>query len=335
MAKDRKKDKAAKKAAGKEPKDLRKARAQWRALEDQIDNEFKMLVRDGYPMEELDTLRWDYRYAKLEDFKITQEQLEFFVAEADAKAAGLPPPLPPGVTARPDDKGAQGVPGGPTTGAEYQRKSQVDLDLVEKYLERRVGRETRTEMQSLYKEAFGEELQVPEKVDLVDISYHDMAGADAARKLSKAEILGIPDDAKPEEKKEEPVAAAPAVKKESRSLAVAMAWKKGVPPGPTRDEKWSALNPFKFWLIPKRLAGTSVGKYYAYFAVNLVIFVAQFALLLIPFLIRLFFWGIRYIWRRLLKQRVAPAMEKLKEKAAIPQPSAPEPKKETAPAKSS
>ena len=43
----------------------------------------------------------------------------------------------------------------------------------------------------------------------------DITSADGARKLSKMEILGVPDDAKPEEKKEEAKveAAAPAKKK--------------------------------------------------------------------------------------------------------------------------
>lgn len=342
MAKDKKSEKAAKKAQGKEPKELRKARSAWEAMERQIDNEFRMLVREGYPMEELETLRWDYRYAKVDEFKITQEQLEYFVAAADARAQGLEaPPMPgaPAPTAESAAGGAASAQSGPTTGADYQRKSQVDLDLVEKYLDRRVGRETRSEMQDLYKEAFGEELHVPAKVDLVDISYHaDITGADKAAKLSKMEILGVPDDAKPEEKKEEAkveeVAAAPAVKRESRILGVIMVAKKGVPEGPTRDAKWSVWNPFKFWVIPRRFAGKSKGKYFAILGINLVIFIGQFALLLIPFLLRLIVTGIRYIWARFLKQKVAPAMASLKEKAAVPQTPAAEPKKDSAPTKS-
>jgi hypothetical protein len=349
VAKDKKAAKAAKKEArGKDSKDLRKMRSSWRKLEDEIDAEFAVLVREGYPIEELETLRWDYRYAKLEDSKLTQEMLEFFVAESEALAAGLPPPPVPGASAAPAAGGAPGLAQGAATaqtGADYHRKSQVDLDLVEKYLERRVGRETRSEMHALYKEAFGEDLSVPEKVDLVDMSYHaDITGADASRKLSKSEILGTPEEPKSDAPKVEAkaeAAAAPEVKKESKVVGFVMVSKRGVPEGPTRDAKWSAWNPFKFWLIPRRLAGKSVGRYYAIFLVNLVIFILQFALLLVPFAIRGIVTLAKWIWARFLKQKMGSAVANLKEKAAVPPPasgSAPaasaEAKKDAAPAKS-
>ncbi len=340
MAKgDKKAAKAAKAAKKGVPKDIKRAETRWRALEDEIDEEFNTLQRDGFEIAELETLRWDYRYDKLEAHKVTQEQIEFFVAEAEAKAAGMPPPRAPWATAG-ADAGPAGAARAPALSEEYKRKSQVDLELVEKYLERRVGRETRSEMESVYKEAFGEDLHVPAKVDLVDFSYHasDVVGADQHRRLSKAEILGIPAEANAEdakaEGKAEAVAAAPAVKKESRAAAAAMAWKRGVPQAPTRDAKWSPWFPFKIWLIPKRLAGTSVPTYYALLIVNLVIFIATLAPLLIPFLFRSIVWLAIYIWRRFLKQRVAPAMQTLKEKAAVPPAGSADAEKKSAPAKS-
>lgn len=333
------KEKKAKKGKGaKESKEWRKARARWQALEDEIGKEFGSLVDDGYDLQELETLRWDYRYDKIEQYKLTKEQIEFFVAEAQAKASNLPSPPKPGESA----PGFEAAPGASTAsagGGQYQRKSQVDPELIEKYLEKRITREARNDFASAYQQAFGEDLVVPPNMDLVEMSYstREIAAADRAVKLSKAEILGIPEEAKAEEAKapEAMAEAAPAVKRPSQAAAAVFAFRRGVPRGPTRDQKWSAWNPFRFWLIPKRLAGASVGRYYAFLLVNLLIFIGQFLLLLIPFAIRLIVWGVGYIWKRLLKQRIAPALKSLKDKAAIPPPSSGEPKKEPSGTKSS
>lgn len=317
MARSKKKDKAGAKG---EDKGLRKARKAWRALEDEIDKEFSMLVREGFDIGELLTLRWDYRYDKMGRFKLTQEQLEFFVAEAEAVLAGLPPPKAPGAVAGLTAMAPQGPGGAPP--AEYKRKSDVDMELIEKYLERRVSRETRSELESVYKEAFGEDLVVPQNIDLVDLSFRtgDLLEADRQGKFTKEEALGLPSEGKAQEKKEEAVEAeaAPAVKRESAAAGVAMAWKRGVPPGPTRDLKWSAWNPFKFWLLPKRWAGNRVGRYYTLFLLNLSIYILTLLPLAIPFFIRLIVTTIRYVWRRFLKQSITPKIRALKEKAAVP-----------------
>ncbi len=341
--KEKKEAKAAKRSLKAEPKDVKKARKEWQDLEESINHEFATLVRDGFDMAELETLRWDYRYDKLAEYEgITQEQLEFFVAESEAKAAGLEAPHAPWETGAPSAAKA-GAGAAAASGTDYQRKSQVDMDLIEKYLDKRIAKDTRSELEAVYKDAFGEDLHVPKNLDLVDLSYmpSDVSDADRQRRLSKAEILGLPEDIKAEAAKKEEEAKAeaapvvPTVKKPSGAIAAAMAWRKGVPKGGTYDEKWSALNPFKFWLIPKRFAGESIVRYYAILAVNLVIFIGQFVLILIPFAIRAILWGVRYLYRRLLKPRLAPALQSLKEKAAVPPPKAPEPKKESAPAKSS
>lgn len=321
MARDKKKPKAGKSAAKGEDKGLKKARKAWRALEDEINKEFAMLVREGFDIAELETLRWDYRYDKFGRHGLTQEQVEFFVAESDAILAGLPPPKAPGSLAAP---AAQSAPApSAASSAEYKRKSDVDMELIEKYLERRGSRETRSELESVYKQAFGEDLVLPPTLDLVDLSFHSADLQDSQRpgKLTKEQVLGIPSEEKPEEKKavEIKAEAAPAEKREPRAAGVAMAWKRGVPPGPTRDEKWSFWNPLKFWVIPKRLARSRVGRYYAIFILNLAILILQiFPGLTIPLIIRTIAWIVRYVWRKFLKQRVAPAIESLKEKAAVP-----------------
>jgi len=106
------KEKKPKKEKGaKESKEWRKARSRWQALEDEIGKEFGSLVEDGYDVLELETLRWDYRYDKLVPYKLTKEQLEYFVAEADARAANLPAPPKPGETAAAAG-GSQGAPAG-------------------------------------------------------------------------------------------------------------------------------------------------------------------------------------------------------------------------------
>jgi hypothetical protein len=353
MAKD-KKEKKQKGDKAPASKQLKKAKAQWEELEREIDKEFVLLQKQGYPKDELETLRWDYRYTKLPDFKITQEQMEYFVAAPEAIAAGVEPPPPPGESETKAEAG--GAAAAAPVDEEYKRKSKVDMDLVEKYLEHRVGRETRTEMSSLYKEAFGEDLHVPDKLDLTDISYaQDMTAAVKPGRLSKSEILGVPDDAKPvtDVKRVEAPAVAPApvgpkVKRPSQLLGLLLAFKRGVPEYPTYDEKWWVGHPFRFWVIPKRLAGKSVPKYYGIFAANLAILIVQFFPLLgLPILLRLILWAIRYVWLKFIKNRLTPAMASLKEKAAIqpagaaapaaaaaaPAPApAPEPKKEPAPA---
>ncbi len=333
------KDKKAKKDKGaKESKEWRKARARWQALEDEVGKEFGSLVEDGYDILELETLRWDYRYDKTDQYKLTKAQIEYFVAEADAKAANEPAPPKPGEPSAAAQAAGASASASPQ-GGEYQRKSEVDPELIEKYLEKRITRVARNDFAAAYKEAFGEDLHVPDNLDLVEMSYstREIAAADRAVKLSKAEILGLPEEATAAQAAAPEAVAevAPAVKRPSQAAAAVFAFRRGVPKGPTRDEKWSAWNPFKFWLIPKRLAGASVGRYYVFLLVNLLIFVGQFVLLFIPFLIRLIVWGIGYIWKRLLKQRVAPALKSLKDKAAIPPQSAAEGKKEPSGTKSS
>lgn len=304
-------------------------------LERDIDDEFKLLMEtEGYPMDELEGLRWDYRFEKAADAGLSREELEYFGAKKEAALSGAEPPKPLGA------KGAA-VAAGPAAGAsaasgEYVRKSEVDLALVEKYLERKGSRNVENELSSVYKQMFGEELHIPERVELADYT-PKATDMKPSTKVTKEEIFGLAEGAKPEEKKAEAAAveAAPAVKKPSKAMGVALAWKKGVPEGPTRDEKWSVWNPFRFWVIPKRFAGKSVGKYYVIIAINLVIFLGQFGLLLIPFLLRLIVTAIRYIWRRFLKQRLVPKFQALKEKAAVPPPPPAEGEKKPSGAKSS
>ena len=296
------KEKKPKKEKGaKESKEWRKARSRWQALEDEIGKEFGSLVEDGYDVLELETLRWDYRYDKLVPYKLTKEQLEYFVAEADARAANLPAPPKPGETAAAAG-GSQGAPAGSAADAQYQRRSEVDVELIEKYLEKRITREARNDFASAYKDAFGEDLVVPANLDLVDMSYstREIAAADRAVKLSKAEILGIPEEGKPEEAKapEPVVEAAPAVAKQSKALAFATAFRKGVPPGPGFGGKWASYNPFHLWIIPKKYCGSSVTRYYLFFAVNLVLTI----LLFIP---RLIIWPIIFVYK-LLRRFAAP-----------------------------
>jgi len=95
------------------------------------------------------------------------------------------------------------------------------------------------------------------------------------------------------------------------------------------------LNPFRFWLIPKRFAGKNRALYYILFFVNLIFFLAQFVLVFIPFIIRTVLFLIRWVWRRFVKPRVAPALQALKEKAAVPPAQAAEAEKKPAGAKSS
>jgi hypothetical protein len=300
---EKKEAKAAKRSLKSEPKDVKKARKDWQDLEGAIDHEFATLVRDGFDQAELETLRWDYRYDKLPEYEgITQEQLEFFVAESEARAAGIEAPHAPWDTGAPSAaKAGEGA--AAPSGTDYQRKSQVDMDIIEKYLDKRVAKDTRSELEAVYKEAFGEDLLVPKNLDLVDLSYmpSDVSDADRQRKLSKAEILGLPEDIKAEAAKKEDeakVEAASAVKKESSALAFATAFRKGVPEGPGFGSKWAAYNPFHLWVIPKKYCGSSVPRYYLFFLINLVLTV----LLFIP---RIIIWPIVFIFK-VLNRFVAP-----------------------------
>jgi hypothetical protein len=301
-------------------------------VERDIDDQFKFLMEtEGFPLDELEGLRWDYRLDAAADAGLTREELEYFVAKKEAELSGAEPPKPLGA------KGAAApVAAASAASGEYVRKSDVDIALVEKYLERKGSRNVESELSSVYKQMFGEDLHIPERVELADYT-PKATDTKPSTKVTKEEIFGLEGGAKPEEKKAEaaPAEAAPAAKQPSRAKGVALAWKKGVPEGPTRDEKWSIWNPFRFWVIPKRFAGKSVGRFYVIFIVNLVFFVAQFALLLIPFLLRLLVTGIRYIWRRFLKQRMVPKFQALKEKAAVPQGTPAEAEKKPSGAKSS
>lgn len=281
-------------------------------LERDIDDEFKLLMEtEGFPMDELEGLRWDYRFEKAADAGLSREQLEYFVARKEAALTGAEPPKPLG------GKGAAAA-GTAASSGEYVRKSDVDIALVEKYLERKGSRNVESELSSVYKQMFGEDLHIPERVELADYT-PKATPMEPSTKVTKEEIFGLAEGQKSEEKKAEaaPAEAAPAVKRPSKAKGVALAWKKGVPQGPTRDEKWSVWNPFRFWVIPKRFAGKSVGKFYVIFIVNLVFFFAQFLLLLIPFILRSAVTFFRYIWRKFLKQRMVPKFQALKEKAAV------------------
>jgi hypothetical protein len=313
-----------------ERKEAERQKKRYADLEKAIDKEFSVLAKKhDYSREELEELRWAYRYDLAADYKLTAEDVEFYAAGAEAVAAGGAAPkrrrLKRAKEATPTGgAGEAGQTGGAEGTAEYARKSDVDIDLIEKYLDRKVYRTTRAEMAQVYKDMYGEDLLVPEHVDLVDLSrpMRDLEDADRARKLTKAQVFGLPEEAKEEdEKKAEEAAtveAAPAVKRESRALGLTMAWKRGVPRGPTYDAKWSVWNPLRFWVIPKRFAGQSVLFYYILFVVNLIIFFGQFVLLLIPFLLRLLVTVIRWVWKRFLKQAIAPRLKSLKDKAAIP-----------------
>jgi len=277
-------------------------------LERAIDQEFAILAKtQGYAREELEELRWDYRYDWAPRFKLNQQDLEYFASEQGAVAAGAPVPKK-----RRDRKAKQAAAepavaaaAGPT---EYARKSDVDMDLIEKFLDRKIYRNTRNEMARVYKEAFGDDLVVPERVDLVDLAMpaRGISEAHRAAKPTKAEIFGLPVEKGVEAAAtvEAPkVEAAPKVKRESSAVGIATAYKRGDPQGPTRDEKWSVLFPFKFWLLPKRWAGTKVSTFYILFVFNLILFVV----LLFPpiLLVRGLLWAIVFALK-VLRRFVAP-----------------------------
>src|SRR6266850_4922672 len=312
-------------------------------LEKAIDQEFAILAKtQGYAREELEELRWDYRYDWAPRFKLSNEDLEYFTGQQGTAPAGAPAPKQ-----KRGRKGREAAAASSQTASAaqsaaptvYARKSEVDMDLIEKYLDRKIYRNTRNEMAQMYKDAFGEDLVVPERVDLVDLATpaRDITDAHRSPKPTKAEIFGLAGDTKVQaaEKAEEPkVEAAPKVKAEPRSIGVLMAWRRGVPDRPTYDQNWSVLNPFRFWFIPKRFAGKNRALYYILFFVNLIFFLAQFVLVFIPFIIRTVLFLIRWVWRRFVKPRVAPALQALKEKAAVPPAQAAEAEKKPAGAKS-
>lgn len=281
-----------------------------------------------YDREELETLRWNYRMDQMEEYKLTEEELRYFVAAKEAAEAGLPPPPLPGSL-------AGGTPVEPGQGAaapqaEYQRKSSVDMALVDKYLERHIERDSTSEMAKIYKEAFGDDLHVPEKLSLVDLTY-GTGSIGQAHKVTKAEIFGTPEEGAAEKAaaaagEAAKVEAVPAPRKESKAVKFATAYKRGVPEGPGTGEKYRMSNPLRVWSIPKRFAGTSVGRYYLLFAINIALFV----LLLIP---RIFVWPVVFV-ARLIKRfvaprvsaRVAPRIQGLQEKLAEkPKPAAEKP----------
>src|SRR3989304_1277920 len=74
---------------------------------------------------------------------------------ARVRAATPPAPPKPGETAAAAG-GSQGAPAGSAADAQYQRRSEVDVELIEKYLEKRITREARNDFASAYKDAFGE-----------------------------------------------------------------------------------------------------------------------------------------------------------------------------------
>jgi len=181
--------------------------------------------------------------------------------------------------------------------AEYERKSTVDMNLIDKYLDRHVERDSTAELAQIYKAAFGEDLHVPEKLSLVDLTYRT-SGLSEAGKVTKEEMFDLP---QAEKKEEAAVAAAPAVPKESGVLKFATAYKRGVPEGPGFGGKLKWYNPARLWLIPKRFCGGRVGRYYLLFLINLVLFFV----LLLP---RLIMWPIFFVLR-LLKRFVAPKVQ--------------------------
>lgn len=271
-----------------------------------------------YDRDELETLRWNYRLDQMEEHKLTEEELRYFVAVKAADEAGLPPPaLPASLSDEPEAQSAAAAAAAPS--AEYSRKSQVDMALVDKYLDRHITRDSTAEMAKIYKNTFGEDLEVPEKLSLVDLTY-GTGSIGQAHKVTKTEIFGTPEEIAAEkaaaEKKGAPAEAAAAKPKRGHARGFVTAYKRGVPEGPSYDAKLSLWNPFRFWVIPRRLAGKSVGRYYVFAIINMVIFVGQFVLLLVPFLIRLIVTGIRWIWRRFLRNRVTPGLARVKARAA-------------------
>ncbi len=296
-------------------KHLKKAQKRVRELEAYIDSEFEVLS-DTYDREELETLRWNYRLDQMEDYKLTEEELRYFLAVKEAEEVGAVPPMLPAslggeALAQPSPE-AHGAAEG-----EYQRKSNVDMALVDKYLERHIERDSTAEMSKIYKEAFGEELHVPEKLSLVDLTY-GTGSIGAAGKVTKAEIFGTPKEAGAAKVEEKGVEATPAVKKVSKSVKFATAYKRGVPEGPGTGEKYRMSNPLRVWTIKKRFAGKSVGRYYFLFVVNLVLFVV----LLLP---RVIIWPILFVVRLIkrfvapkVSARIAPRIQSLQSKLADP-----------------
>lgn len=271
-----------------------------------------------YDRDELETLRWNYRMDQLEEFKLSEEELRYFVAVKEADEAGLPPPpLPPSLSDEPEQKRAEAE--AAQAPQEYARKSQVDMALVDKYLDRHITRDSTAEMAKIYKEAFGEDMHVPEKLSLVDLTY-GTGSIGQAHKVTKTDIFGTPEEIAAEkaaaEKKEAKVEAAPKKAKSGRTRAFVTAYKRGVPEGPSYDAKWSVWNPFRFWVIPRRFAGKSAGRYYLLAIINAVIFIGQFVLLLVPFAIRAIVTALRWVWRRFLRNRVSPGWQRVKERAA-------------------
>jgi hypothetical protein len=299
-------------------KHFKKQQKRFRELEEYIDAEFQALS-DEYDREELEELRWDYRLDQMGEYKLTEEEIRYFVAEKEARQNGLPPPeLPASLSG---SKGGQQAAAAAAAAPqqEYVRKSDVDLALVDKYLERHIERDSTAEMAKIYKETFGEDLHVPEKLSLVDLTYNTGAIKEAHR-LTKTEVFGTPEEIAAEKAAAEgkaKVETAP-TRKESKALKFATAYKRGVPEGLGTGEKYRMSNPARVWSIPKRFAGKSVGRYYVLFAVNLVLFF----LLLIP---RIFLWPILTLLR-LLKRfvaprvaaRVAPRIQGIQQKLADP-----------------
>jgi hypothetical protein len=294
-----------------EQRRLKKPRKSFEKLERDIDKEFRILAEE-YPLEELESLRWDYRFERADAYHLSREDLEYFVAAKEAEAAGAAAPKVPG-SRKGQAHAAADAPA--TPGDEYKRKSDVDIALVEKYLERKVMRNAEQELASVYKQVFGEDLHIPERVDLAD--YTPRADAvKSAQKLTKAEDFGLPEGAKPaEEKKVEAAAdAAPAVKKGSAAAAFVLAFKRGVPPGPGFGQNWRMSNPLRVWTIPKRFVGESVGKFYVIFLVNVVLFIV----LLLP---RAFLWPILFVARQIKRRvggKLAPKLKGLQQKYAEP-----------------
>lgn len=304
-------------------KELAKKEKRFQELEHHIDEEFRLLVTtESYDWEELNTLRWDYRLDYAKEFKLTEEDIQYFVAKKEGRTLALPPGAPqPMMAAYAYGSDAYG---GQLPTGEYVRMSDVDIALIEKHLERKIRRDSAGALADLYKEATGEDLVVPEKYTLVDLTYptRDIRAQHKAGKLSKAEILGGPEEkpaqATVEPKAEAKVEAPRAVRRESKALAVALAVRRGVPRGPTYDERWHILNPFRFWVLPKRLAGNSVWLFYILIVLNLVIFIGQFAIILIPFVIRSVLFGLVWIKRIVapkVGQKLGPKFRAMQEKA--------------------
>jgi hypothetical protein len=261
----------------------------------------------------------------MEEYKLTEEELQYFVAADEADRSGAaPPPMPASLSGEASASPAA-VAAQAGAEAEYQRRSNVDMALVDKYLERHVERDSTAEMAKIYRETFGEDLHVPEKLSLVDLTYGTGSIGQAAR-LTKTDVFGTPEEIAAEKAAAEakPVEAAPAVQKESKARKFATAYKRGVPEGPGTGEKFKMSNPLRVWTIPKRFAGKSVGRYYVLFIVNLVLFIVLF----IP---RLIIWPISFAYRMIkrfvapkVSARVAPRLQGLQEKLAEPAKAAPE-----------